>query len=44
MKWLNNYYAKIRDLVGDEMIKQGRQYLYKWLIEKTNPICLYETQ
>lgn len=44
VKWLNNYYAKIRDLVGDEMIKQGRQYLYKWLIEKTNPICLYETQ
>ncbi|BES92188.1 X-prolyl aminopeptidase (Aminopeptidase P) [Nesidiocoris tenuis] len=36
--WVNQYHEKIRKIVGDEMIKQGLHSLYKWLMDKTNPI------
>ncbi|KAF6213972.1 hypothetical protein GE061_011701 [Apolygus lucorum] len=38
VNWVNNYHNDVRKLVGDEMIKQRLHILYKWLIEKTNPI------
>ncbi|XP_064108547.1 uncharacterized protein LOC135216931 isoform X1 [Macrobrachium nipponense] len=34
-QWLNNYHAHVRDIVGRELIAQGRKRGYDWLISKT---------
>ncbi|RZF34650.1 hypothetical protein LSTR_LSTR012732 [Laodelphax striatellus] len=39
IRWLNAYNKRIRDEVGEEMIRQGRHKLYKWLVQKTDPVC-----
>lgn len=36
--WLNDYHAKVRETVGEEMLRQGLNDVYKWLLRKTEPI------
>jgi len=36
--WLNDYHAKVREIVGEEMLRQGLNDVYKWLLRKTEPI------
>ena len=38
VKWLNDYHKTTREKVGAEMKKQGKNELYDWLVEKTEPI------
>ncbi|KAG7156581.1 Xaa-Pro aminopeptidase 1-like 1 [Homarus americanus] len=36
--WLNSYHARVRDVVGGELMTQGRTRGYEWLISKTEPL------
>uniref|UniRef100_A0A0B7ATL7 Aminopeptidase P N-terminal domain-containing protein n=1 Tax=Arion vulgaris TaxID=1028688 RepID=A0A0B7ATL7_9EUPU len=36
--WLNNYHAKVRSLVGDELKSQGKKDVYRWLLKATEPL------
>jgi Xaa-Pro aminopeptidase len=36
--WLNNYHAKVREIIGEEMLRQGLNDVYEWLVRKTEPI------
>jgi Xaa-Pro aminopeptidase len=36
--WFNDYHAKVRETVGEEMLRQGLNDVYKWLLRKTEPI------
>ncbi|GFO35709.1 Xaa-pro aminopeptidase 1 [Plakobranchus ocellatus] len=38
VNWLNNYHAKVRELVGQELLKQGKKNVYQWLLRQTEPI------
>ncbi|KAK6628402.1 hypothetical protein RUM43_002214 [Polyplax serrata] len=38
INWLNKYHEKVRNLVGAEMLNQGLEEEYQWLLEKTEPI------
>jgi Xaa-Pro aminopeptidase len=38
--WLNDYHAKVREIVGEEMLRQGLNDVYKWLLRKTEPILI----
>ena len=38
--WLNDYHAKVREIVGEEMLRQGLNNVYKWLLRKTEPILI----
>ncbi|KAJ9581804.1 hypothetical protein L9F63_003873 [Diploptera punctata] len=38
LNWLNNYHTKVREVVGTEMLEQGLQDTYEWLLQKTDPI------
>lgn len=38
IKWLDNYHAKVRDLVGSELKTQGKLDVYQWLLKNTEPI------
>ncbi|KAK4322354.1 hypothetical protein Pmani_006911 [Petrolisthes manimaculis] len=36
---LNEYHSRVLDVVGTEMLNQGRQDGYNWLVTKTTPIA-----
>ncbi|KDR18194.1 Xaa-Pro aminopeptidase 2 [Zootermopsis nevadensis] len=36
--WLNDYHAKVREIIGTEMLWQGLTNAYEWLLRKTEPI------
>lgn len=38
--WLNDYHAKVREIVGEEMLRQGLDDVYRWLLHKTEPILI----
>jgi hypothetical protein len=38
--WLNDYHAKVREIVGEEMLRQGLDDAYRWLLHKTEPILI----
>ncbi|EEB12561.1 Xaa-Pro aminopeptidase 2 precursor, putative [Pediculus humanus corporis] len=38
INWLNDYHRKVRKLVGNEMLNQGLDREYEWLLMKTEPI------
>lgn len=40
-RWLNNYNAKIRNLVGDELKRQGNMQAFYWMMNKTRHIREY---
>ncbi|MPC27252.1 Xaa-Pro aminopeptidase 1 [Portunus trituberculatus] len=37
-RWINAYHARVRDVVGGELIAQGRRRGYDWVVAKTEPI------
>lgn len=37
-KWLNEYNARIRDLVGSELKRQNRMDAFFWMMDKTKYI------
>ncbi|CAL4085514.1 unnamed protein product [Meganyctiphanes norvegica] len=40
--WLNNYNTRVLDIVGNELLNQGREDGYLWLVERTqNYTCGY---
>lgn len=36
--WLNAYHARVRDVVGGELMTQDRSQGYEWLVAKTKPL------
>jgi hypothetical protein len=36
--WLNDYHANVREIIGEEMLQQGLNDVYEWLLRKTEPI------
>ncbi|XP_033098855.1 xaa-Pro aminopeptidase 1-like [Anneissia japonica] len=36
--WLNNYHMRCRKIVGDELLKQGRNDAWQWLMKETTPL------
>nr|XP_027231947.1 xaa-Pro aminopeptidase 1-like [Penaeus vannamei] len=36
--WLNSYHARVLEIVGAELRKQGRVEAYDWLVLKTDPL------
>jgi hypothetical protein len=38
--WLNDYHAKVREIIGEEMLRQGLHDVYRWLLSKTEPILI----
>jgi hypothetical protein len=36
--WLNDYHAKVREIIGEELLQQGLNDVYSWLLQKTEPI------
>ncbi|KAL9900653.1 xaa-Pro aminopeptidase 2 isoform 1-T2 [Glossina fuscipes fuscipes] len=40
-RWLNEYNAKIRELVGDELKRQGNMQAFYWMMNKTRHIREY---
>ncbi|XP_069700118.1 xaa-Pro aminopeptidase ApepP-like [Periplaneta americana] len=40
IKWLNDYHTMVREVVGEEMLRQGLNETYLWLLYKTQPILL----
>ncbi|KAL7646327.1 UNVERIFIED_CONTAM: hypothetical protein RMT77_003236 [Armadillidium vulgare] len=36
--YLNSYYARIRDIVGPELLNQNQQQAYDWMISKTEEV------
>ncbi|XP_005088947.1 xaa-Pro aminopeptidase 1 [Aplysia californica] len=38
VSWLNQYHAKVRSLVGDELKRQGKKEVYQWLLQATEPL------
>lgn len=36
--WLNDYHAKVREIIGAEMLRQGLTNAYEWLLRNTEPI------
>lgn len=38
--WLNDYHAKVREIIGEEMLRQGLHDVYRWLLSKTEPIII----
>ena len=38
VKWLNSYHSKVRDLLGEELIKQEKKNVYQWLLRETEPL------
>ncbi|RUS71962.1 hypothetical protein EGW08_020275 [Elysia chlorotica] len=38
IKWLNNYHSKVRDIVGEELLKQDKKSVYQWLLQETEPL------
>lgn len=38
IEWLNKYHSKVRDLVGEELLKQGKSNVYQWLLKETEPL------
>lgn len=37
-EWLNKYHARVRDVVGQALMNQGRQEAHDWLVNKTEPL------
>lgn len=37
-RWINSYHARVRDVVGGELMAQGRTRGYEWVVAKTEPI------
>lgn len=35
MNWINDYHSKCRDIVGNELKKQGKTAAYEWLMRET---------
>jgi hypothetical protein len=38
--WLNDYHAKVREIIGEEMLRQGLHDVYRWLLSKTEPVLI----
>ena len=38
LDWFNRYNAEVRDKVGAELKKQGKQRGYEWMMERTKPL------
>jgi len=38
IEWVNQYYEKIRAEVGKEMLSQGLNDTYTWLMKQTEPL------
>lgn len=38
LDWFNRYNAEIRDKVGSELRRQGKQRAYDWMMERTKPL------
>ncbi|XP_042885585.1 uncharacterized protein LOC122261838 isoform X2 [Penaeus japonicus] len=36
--WLNAYHARVRDVIGGELMTQDRSQGYEWLVAKTKPL------
>ncbi|KAK8724909.1 hypothetical protein OTU49_010972 [Cherax quadricarinatus] len=37
-EWLNNYHSQVRDVIGAELVRQGRKETHEWLMKKTEPL------
>jgi len=38
VNWLNDYHSRVRDVVGRELKKQGKQEALEWMMRETEPI------
>ena len=37
-RWINSYHARVRDVVGGELMAQDRRRGYEWVVAKTEPL------
>ncbi|XP_033729855.1 xaa-Pro aminopeptidase 1-like [Pecten maximus] len=38
VEWLNTYHSKVRDEVGSELRRQGKQAALDWMMRETEPL------
>lgn len=38
VNWINDYHTQVRDEVGAELKRQGKQEALKWMMKETQPI------